>query len=175
MTKTKKIDVRCQVSELDRASGLVRRRKLARLCEEEDDDDDDYCGDFDDGPLTRIRERKNPTDDFRMFIRSQATGGGFSRRLMEIRQDSGAASCSSSSCSSLNSTTRRHQSARKKSRECLDELEAQEADAACNEDKSIRCYELFCVHQQSLLVHRDQVLMEAERLAKRLSSSTLLA
>lgn len=33
----------------------------------------------------------------------------------------------------------------------------------------MRCFELFCVHQASLLVHRDQVLIEAQRLAERLA------
>ena len=198
---SRRIDVRCQVSELDGISGQVRRRRLARLCEEENADYDERRRPTISRPRLRTAASEARADDFRLFIRSQTLGGG--RRLTEIRQDSGA-SCGGGGSTSAASSSPLLGSASslslKLSQDSLsgakqadsDEVE-HDADADADDDdetttggeassdsgasneagESIRCYELFCVHQQSLLVHRDQVLVEAERLAKRLSASLL--
>lgn len=42
-------------------------------------------------------------------------------------------------------------------------------DSKSLEEDLPRCYELFCVHQASLLIHRQQVFVEAEKLAHRLA------
>lgn len=84
------------------------------------------------------------------------------QHLMEIRQDSGA-SCCGGDVSPSTTTTSSSSSFSNRPQRNFERPKSEERE-------SIRCYELFCVHQQSLLHRRDQVLVEAERLAKRLSS-----
>lgn len=57
--------------------------------------------------------------------------------------------------------------------ERIDRLEApsnrRRHDSGGEESDEPKCYELFCIHQASLIVHRRQIFVEAERLAKRLA------
>lgn len=182
---TKQVRVYCQISELDESSGgqqrLVRRRHLTQVKEEEpddDDDDDDLTGEHADYEsledennnqreqcvgLTRISlNTKDPRfqqfagsldkENFGTFLRNQAASKltGRSSSQVNLTANSGGSTASGSS------PVGRQQLAVSRT-------------AANSNSSELRCYELFCVHQSSLLVHRTQVMVEAERLAQRLA------
>lgn len=152
----RKIRIACKISEMDGGRQLIRRH-LSKVKEEESDEEEEDCINYQcsmpDDPLNDDRESPKKSsgdesngDDFHMFLRSQMSGRT-GRSRVQIYQGSSANSRkqieqqSSSSWPSLSS----------------------------GQPEEPKCYELFCVHQANLLVHRSQILVEAELLAHRLA------
>lgn len=143
-----RVHVRCQVRELDRATGsqLVTRR-LAGVREELDDErDHDGAGDHDGDDHNHDHECAKT-----VRLRYCATGA----RLDE-HQDFG-------------SFLRRQSAPGRAPRPAARHRPRQEQEP---EPEPAHCYELFCIHNPDLLVHRNQVAFEAERLASRLAQLT---
>lgn len=114
--------------------------------EEEVEDDDYHDGEelvsFGSKQTNSASNHFNATkrdDDFRVFLQNQASTG---KAKIELR----------------GSKTRRKPAGKTK----------QSGQVKSAGSQKLKCYELFCVHQASLLVHRSQVLVEAERLSRRL-------
>lgn len=151
--------ISCQVSELSGTKGNTKivRRKLTKVKEEDDDDDDDQdqCGTssgvnnnaagIDDSlqysSYKSLSPRDDDDDDIGAFMRKHRA----SRRSDKQR----AKLAAPSSNSNANATP----------------TGAQQAV----DDNKVHCFELFCIHQSSLLVNRNQPLVEAEKLARRLA------
>lgn len=154
----------CQISQLEetttRTGRRVLRRKLTQLKEEEDDDeehlDDDHLMDGHKGHAHQVVDNSTrEQDDFVMFLRAQAAASKRARKSetkIRIYRTPPAASDPKMGVSSGN-------------------LRKKESISKVKEDEGggVKCFELFCIHQSSLLVHRSQVLVEAQRLANRLA------
>lgn len=139
-----KVEISCQISQFDGSQGdrLIKRR-LSRLIEVDSADGDDY--NLEGNDATQMEEHnsmkyaKPEHEDFLMFLRSQTSRG---RSRVRVIQGSGSSSA----------------------RQRLSDLPSENSRL----EPGPQCFELFCVHRESLLIHRSQVLVEAERLARRL-------
>lgn len=101
--------------------------------------------------------KKKENEDFGVFLRCQISASdksGKMRKQVNVYQKS-----LPSLSKSATTRSQRH-------------LSNNSATNSGKTSNKLKCFELFCVHQASLLVHRDQVLIEAKRLAERLASLT---
>lgn len=167
-SRNSKIKIAVQVSQVkdgNRGRRRIVRHHLTQVKEEDYDDepgDDDLVNyecsssiiDNDQQRGSSVRRiidnsRPNPKsrEDFHMFLRSQMSGR------------------------TGRSKVRLYQGSRTK-REDSTSVQTGRNDNCAQPLGEPKCYELFCVHQASLLVHRSQILVEAERLARRLAQLT---
>lgn len=182
-----------------RPGNKLIRRKLTKLKEEEEEEEDDEEGEDEDEDRVDAQEEnledeedgnegeincdrkskssnsmsgynrdsisgrrrtdcsnKGENEDFGMFLRSQISASnksGKSRRQVNVVYQKNSPLLSKTAIN----RSQRH-------------LSNNSATNNGKKSNKLRCFELFCVHQASLLVHRDQVLIEAKRLAERLAS-----
>lgn len=144
-----RIRVECQLRELDRRTGsqLVRRHLSQVREEDEDRVESDY--------EISYSARKAPANP--------------------VRQTTRAAGDDSDTSSSFGSFLKRQQTSSKRPDTGANSPAklphaAKGTTSPPGGDEKINCFELFCVHDSNLLVHRNQVAIEAERLAHRLAS-----
>lgn len=181
-----RVRVSCQLSELERSSSargatcgrrLLIRRKLTQVKEVEEEVDDEQEDDDEQvdwkttqrGPLARLDRQ-----DFGVFLQNNSGGGGAgagrlagcSRTTRAGRQQQHALGPTKAHIKLEYRTSSRanKQGERKGAAD-----RSPRVSSSFARQPEFKCYELFCVHQSSLLVHRSQVFVEAERLARRLS------
>lgn len=145
-------------------SQLIRHR-LTGLCEEQQPNDqqgepatslatrdqesqDDEDGDDDDD------SREPAENDFQLFLRRQHEPGSFS--MPESKYGSRV--------SIVQSVGQEGSHARRKA-----SSKGSRASVAPKPGAKLNCLELFCIHQESLIVHRAQILLESEQLAQKLA------
>jgi len=156
----RQVQIYCKVSELDESNGCKRlvRRNLTRVSEDEEgeeEEEEDYGeheSDEGTGGMGFARGARKVADlrdkgDFRMFLLNQAAGKSGRPRVRHIYQEKG----------------------RSKFRGSNEGSNPLKNGQLAKDPDKLTCYELFCIHQASLLVHRSQVFVEAERLANRLA------
>lgn len=155
-TQKRSIRVSCEWDELveEPSSGLKKhiRRKLSKVCEEEAQSESATSS----GPTTHspssmrhvetnTRGPKGQSDDFRLFVRAQE-GLSNNRDKRLILYQSGS--------------TRKNRASKPRKVNTI------------KNERQVKCYELFCIHESNLLVHRNQILTDAEKLARRLFNLT---
>lgn len=139
------VRVSCQLSELDESQRLVRRR-LTQVREEEEEDDDCEEEEIVFPPSSSSSIAASSTS------RSNLVPAEDSFRVFLQNQTAAAGGRSRIELQTFAAKGRRKSPGAGRRRP----------------KRELKCYELFCVHQASLLVHRSQVLVEAERLSRRL-------
>lgn len=165
-----RVRVECRLRQLDRRSGSqLTRRHLTQVREEpaDDHDDDDgqhqddcydinysrddevpvIAGDSSAAAAAASADQVSERSDFGLFLERQQRQTSTARRAGGGRQRT-------RTTSTTTTTTKA----------------AGQQDAANQQEA--HCYELFCFHNSNLLVHRNQVTVEAERLARRLAALT---
>lgn len=150
----RKVEISCQVSEFSgrRGNRKIVRRKLTKVREEEIEPSDSILNQnkviisnglnlsFNNSLIADAGE----TEDFDLFKRRHQSRATLRFGLQETASSTG-----------------------RKSGFNNDRMQTGRSDTT-SDDQPLRCYELFCMHQSSLLIHRNQPLVEAERLARRL-------
>lgn len=137
--KTSQVRVSCKLSELDGSHRLIRRR-LTQVREESVEEEHE-----------EEDEQGHELSSSRISMASGGPGDDNFRIFLENQASSGRSRIE------LQGSRARRKPGKA--------LTRRESSAQKQEPK---CYELFCVHQSSLLVHRSQALVEAERLSRRL-------
>lgn len=157
------VKVYCQLRELDPKTGKnLARRQLTKVREEDEDDDDNEqaSGELefdlsaetvhdDDGLIGKLKRRsrddKREQQDFASFMKLQKANSNWSHTTSAAKPKK--VDLNNNSAKSNNSDEYRR-----------------------NNWATIDCFELFCVHNSNLLIHKSQPTIEAQRLARRLAN-----
>lgn len=193
-----KIHIHCKISQTSKGSinnnkhgygKVIINKKLTQV-----DEEDEYSDDVEEIVIKKCDRRNNKinkhndyddgydyhddyetNNDFRLFLNKQA---GVNPNSTSSYQSQTASSSSSNHYGQESkkrsqlkiyqnsSWKRRGEKLSKNSDGDGDKNDKKAKQPAGNDNP--KCYELFCIHQASLLVHRQQVFVEAEKLAYRL-------
>jgi len=171
--RRRRVQVFCRFREVDPKSGRsLVRRQLSRVREEDQEEEEEEEEEEEGGPLDERRIEFDPGDRLGTQIvissrpRNQLDFDSFLDAQQEPSRSSGGrrlgANQSTSGGKSRSAGSRGVSGGRQ--RAALEEQEEEE-----EEEEEVACFELFCFHKSDLVVHKAQVSIEAEQLARRLA------